>query len=54
MNETVSKILKTSRTLDINDKDRLIDFSELKTYILEKHTSKNRVKTLLSNIRTKK
>ncbi|NDG28566.1 hypothetical protein EB118_00485 [bacterium] len=54
MNDTVSKILKTSKTLDINDNDRLIDFSELKTYILEKHTSKNRVKTLLSNIRTKK
>lgn len=49
--EICKKLLKLNSSLDYNTEDKLNDFTELKNYILEKHTSKNRTNTLISNIK---
>jgi len=50
----ISKILKPEATLNFNDQNKLQDFTNLRAFVIEKHTNNNRTKTLLSNIRTKK
>jgi hypothetical protein len=54
MNNLITKILKPKQSLDFNNEDKLEDFTELQNFVIEKHTNNNRVKTLLSNIRTRK
>jgi hypothetical protein len=54
INELVNKLFKTNISLQYSDNSKLQDFSELKQIVLTKHTEKNRVKTILSNIRKTK
>lgn len=54
MDNLITKILKPEKSLNFNDENKLDDFTKLKDFVMEKHTNKNRIKTLLSNIRTKK
>jgi len=50
INEKLSRILRTDVNLNIEDDERRQDFTMLKTAIEEKHTSKNRTNTLLSQL----
>lgn len=50
----INKILKPEASLIFSDKNKLQDFTNLRAFVMEKHTNNNRTKTLLSNIRTKK
>jgi hypothetical protein len=47
----IKQVFQDDIILNYNAHNKLNDFSKLKNHILEKHTNKNRVKTLLSNIK---
>lgn len=49
IDEIINKMLKTDK-LKYDDSSRLEDFSDIRKHILDKHTSKNRAKTLLSQL----
>jgi hypothetical protein len=46
-----SKILKIDTSINYKSDNKLNNFTQLKEYVLEKHTNKNRTNTLLSNIK---
>lgn len=48
--EIFSKVFKIDTKLNYNNPDKLLDFTELKKYILEKHSGINRAKTFLSQL----
>lgn len=54
MDNLITKILKPEKSLNFNDENKLDDFTKLKDFVMEKHTNHNRIKTLLSNVRTRK
>lgn len=50
-NDMLTKVLKLETdTLNYNFENKLTDFSNLKKYVLEKHTGLNRAKTLVSQL----
>jgi len=48
--ELVGSVLKVGNRLNYNNPDKIIDFTDLKKHIEEKHSSFNRTKTLLSQL----
>lgn len=46
----IKMLLKPNQSLNYYDNDRMIDFSELHSYVKEKHCGQNRVKSFLSQI----
>lgn len=48
--EIVGSVLKIGNGLNYNNPDKITDFSSLKKYVEEKHSSANRTKTLLSQL----
>lgn len=46
----IQKVLKTDAILDYEDENKLTDFTEIKKTVSEKHSSHNRVRTLLSQL----
>jgi hypothetical protein len=48
--EIVGSVLKVGNGLNYNNPDKITDFTDLKRYIEEKHSSINRTKTLLSQL----
>lgn len=48
--EILSKVLKTEQTLNWMDKSKVTDFSSIRKHIKEKHSSENRVKSILSQL----
>lgn len=47
---SIEKLLRTDASLDYDDANRQTDFSEIKKTVKERHSSYNRVKTLLSQL----
>lgn len=48
--EMINNILKPEKSLNYDDEDKLQDFTNIKKYVLDKHSGQNRVKTLLSQL----
>jgi len=48
--EIIDLILKVGNGLNYNNPNKLIDFTDLKKYVIDKHSSINRTKTLLSQL----
>ena len=47
----IDKLFKPTKSLNYKDQDRLTDFSAITKVVEDKHTDKNRTRTLLSNLR---
>lgn len=50
VHESMKKLFKQEKSLNYNDNDKLEDFTNLKSYVKEKHSNQNRTKTLLSQL----
>lgn len=48
--KSVEKLLRTDESLDYDDQNKMTDFTKIKKTIVERHSSLNRVKTLLSQL----
>jgi hypothetical protein len=46
----IQKMLRTDAILDYDDDSKITDFTEIKKIVLERHSSNNRIKTLLSQL----
>jgi hypothetical protein len=48
--KSIEKLLRTDENLDYADENRTNDFEKIKKTVLERHSSHNRIKTLLSQL----